>query len=195
MRERSRRRTVRPLFSPSTHLLFRLHPLALTTLHYTPRPTILHIPPRDRSNTTPLVRPSHHSAPYMFFPLTPTLPHTLSSPLSHTFSIPFHTIIILSEPNKSTSRHQDMELSISKLPTPPSFNPQVSDQLCLLGFPTVSETGPLPLFGHQGAAPVTSCPVLCLRPELSLESLPKRLSSPPLLSKLLSQHFLILVHV
>ena len=73
-----------------------------------------------------------------------------------------------------------MELSISKLPTPPSFNPQVSAPLCLLGFPTVPESEAPPLFAHQGAAPVIPCPALCLRLELSLDAPPQEtIQSPP----------------
>ena len=120
----------------------------------------------------------------LYLPVPPTppypLPHALISLLPHICSIPFHTIRILSEPHKSTPRHQDMELSISKLSTSPSFNPQVSAPLCLLSFPTVQESGTPPLFAHQGAAPVLPCPGSCLSLELSLDAPPQEtIQSPP----------------
>jgi len=112
------------------------------------------------------------------------LSHTLFSPLSHICSLPVLTIRILSDPHKSTSRHQDMELSISKLPTPSSFNPRISAQLCLLGFPTVSEAGALPLCAHQGASPATPCSALCFSPELSLDVHPQENTHSPSLKQL-----------
>jgi len=73
-----------------------------------------------------------------------------------------------------------MELSISKLSTSPSSNPQVSAPLCLLSFPTVPESGAPPLFAHQGAAPVIPCPASCLRLELSLDAPPQEIIQSPL---------------
>jgi len=116
-------------------------------------------------------------------------PHALISLLPHIRSIPFHTIRILSKPHKSTPRHQDMGLSISKFSTSPSFNPQVSAPLCLLSFPTVPEFGVPPLFAHQGAAPVIPCPASCLRLELSLDAPPQETIQSPLFKQVITPTF------
>jgi len=143
-----------PTLHPPTH-----HPSHLAKRPFQHHPTCSTLPPQS-----PLPVPPTHPHPP---------PHALISLLPHIRSIPFHTIRILSEPYKSTPRHQDMELSISKFSTSPSFHPQVSAPPCLLGFPTVPEPGALPLFAHQGAAPVIPCLASCLRLELSLDAPPQ----------------------
>jgi len=174
-----------PLLPPNTFVILPSPSCPHYPTLYPPTPHPSHLAKRPFQH-----HPTCSTLSSLYLPVPPTppypLPHALISLLPHICSIPFHTIRILSEPHKSTPRHQDMELSISKLSTSPSFNPQVSAPLCLLSFPTVQESGTPPLFAHQGAAPVLPCPGSCLSLELSLDAPPQETIQSPLLKQVIA---------